>query len=791
MQMNRLRRAATVAASLVLAAGILRPAAAAAQPDAVPRPVVIDDLMQLRSIGSIDVSADGRQIVYTVRGAAWGELAPGESPNASTPTITVEHLWHLRITEDGPGTPRRLVAGDDRVGGPAFSPDGRHIAFVRAGDVADGWDGLPATGPDADAGAPTTSGRAAQIWVQAVDGGEAVQVSWFRFGAGSPQWSPDGTQLLVTAGVPLEAITGTPPWTDDRPGAEAWRELGEGEDDAATPAGTRRDLRRWMQARAERTDPRVITRLDFQGERGLAGAPGRSRSAVLTLAPHVLGRGTAPLDGARPAATVRWAARGFDDVRGARWLPGGTRQVFVAPSDPRQHPDRVARRILATSSLDGLDVQPLVDLEDWTVDRPRPAADGRIAFAARRIDQPSDRQWRIGLIDPAEVEGPVRDETRVRWLTDEESFDYSVGAMQWHGGRVLFSAPVRGGFPLLTVSPGLLAPAALVQERDGFPVGVHGFAAAGETLAWCETHPTNPAVLRVRTGDREFLAHDLNPWVAERTLSLPRKGVVTRPRGLEVDYWVMEPVGLRPREKAPLVLQIHGGPSAMWGPGEASMWHEFQVLCGWGYGVVYANPRGSGGYGYDFQRANFQDWGQGPAGDVLAALDEATALDWVDRESLVLTGGSYGGYLVAWIVGNDNRFAAAVAQRGVYHLATFYGEGNAWRLLEWEMGGKPWEARMDPVLRRESPFTYVMNMRTPLLIMHADRDLRTGVSQSEMLYRALRDLGRPVEYVRYPEAGHDLSRTGDPGRRMDRIARIVEFFERFSRNRRSAPRSGD
>ena len=139
----------------------------------------------------------------------------------------------------------------------------------------------------------------------------------------------------------------------------------------------------------------------------------------------------------------------------------------------------------------------------------------------------------------------------------------------------------------------------------------------------------------------------------------------------------------------------------------------------------------------------------------------------------------------------SRRFTAAVAQRGVYHLATFYGEGNAWRLLEWEMGGKPWEARMDAILRRESPFTYVADMRTPLLIMHADRDLRTGVSQSEMLYRALRDLGRPVEYVRWPEAGHDLSRTGDPARRMDRLARIVEFFERFADSRRSAPRRGD
>ena len=131
--------------------------------------------------------------------------------------------------------------------------------------------------------------------------------------------------------------------------------------------------------------------------------------------------------------------------------------------------------------------------------------------------------------------------------------------------------------------------------------------------------------------------------------------------------------------------------------------------------------------------------------------------------------------------------SAAVVQRGVYDLATFFGEGNAWRLVEWSMGGFPWSLLIRPVLQRESPFTYVDRIRTPLLIMHASEDLRTGVSQSEMMYRALKVLERPVEYVRYPNAGHDLSRTGDPRQRMDRLNRIIEFFERHIDNPRPAP----
>jgi dipeptidyl aminopeptidase/acylaminoacyl peptidase len=241
----------------------------------------------------------------------------------------------------------------------------------------------------------------------------------------------------------------------------------------------------------------------------------------------------------------------------------------------------------------------------------------------------------------------------------------------------------------------------------------------------------------------------------------------------------MRPPNLGPDARVPLALEIHGGPNVMWGPGEDTMWLEFQLLCSGGIGVVYANPRGSTGYGYAFERANFQDWGAGPAGDVLAVVDRVALEDWVDPDHLFVTGGSYGGYLTAWIVGNDHRFKAAVAQRGVYDLTTFFGEGNAFQLVDWEMGGFPWNPRVRTILQRESPFTYVNRIKTPLLIMHASDDLRTGVSQSEMLYRALKQLGKPVEYVRYPDAGHDLSRTGDPRQRMDRLNRIVEFFSRF------------
>ena len=352
---------------------------------------------------------------------------------------------------------------------------------------------------------------------------------------------------------------------------------------------------------------------------------------------------------------------------------------------------------------------------------------------------------------------------------------------------LLFTAARRGSIPLLTISYGLLEPVTVADRYGDLPAGIHAFDTGASSTVYAVTSPANPCVIMVRDNSGERQAYDLNPWVAQRTLSMPVEGRVSRPDGTSVQYWVMPPTGRREGANYPLCVEIHGGPAGMWGPGGLTMWHEFQLLCSWGYGVVYANPRGSGGYGYEFQRLNYQDWGEGPAGDVLAVVDQVVLQEWVDEERLVITGGSYAGYLTAWIIAHDHRFSAAVAQRGVYDLATFFGEGNAWRLVTWAMGGFPFDARYRAVIDRNSPFTYVSRIRTPLLILHGSRDLRAGVSQSEMLYRALKELGRPVEYVRYPGAGHSLARRGDPRQRLDRLDRIIEFFERYVENERAAP----
>jgi dipeptidyl aminopeptidase/acylaminoacyl peptidase len=188
----------------------------------------------------------------------------------------------------------------------------------------------------------------------------------------------------------------------------------------------------------------------------------------------------------------------------------------------------------------------------------------------------------------------------------------------------------------------------------------------------------------------------------------------------------------------------------MWGPSEPTIWHEIQYFAARGYAVVYCNPRGSGGYGRTFQAANYQNWGPGPAGDVLAAAALAIKEPYVDDERQLITGGSYGGYLTAYIITQDNRFRAAIAQRGVYDLATFYGEGLAWRLIPWQFGGPPWDPAIRQILIAQSPLQHVEKIHTPLLIKQGDNDHRVGLAQSEILYKSLKELDNPVEYVQEP-----------------------------------------
>ena len=238
--------------------------------------------------------------------------------------------------------------------------------------------------------------------------------------------------------------------------------------------------------------------------------------------------------------------------------------------------------------------------------------------------------------------------------------------------------------------------------------------------------------------------------------------------------WMVKPPGFNPRKKYPLVLNIHGGPRAQYG---RTFYHEMYVLAQAGYVVVYTNPRGSQGYGEKFARAIEGQWAEPAMGDLMAALDHVVSLGCIDENRMGVAGGSYGGYMTNWLVTHTDRFRAAVTQRCVSDLSSMFGNSDVGWDLSWEFGGAPWDNRATYL--KWSPITYVEKCTTPLLIIHSEFDLRCNIEQGDQMFMALKYLKREVEYVRFPDEPHGLSRHGRPDRREARLKFIVDWFDRY------------
>jgi dipeptidyl aminopeptidase/acylaminoacyl peptidase len=262
--------------------------------------------------------------------------------------------------------------------------------------------------------------------------------------------------------------------------------------------------------------------------------------------------------------------------------------------------------------------------------------------------------------------------------------------------------------------------------------------------------------------------------LASRYIAEPERLQFVGADGWTLEGWILKPRGFDPTKQWPLVLEIHGGPHGAYG---YSFFHEFQVLAGRGYAVLYTNPRGSHGYGDAFVRACVGDWGGKDYQDLMAGVDHALGLGWADRDRLYVTGGSYGGFMTNWVVGHTDRFKAAVTQRSISNNVSAFGTSDiGWHFWPFEMGdATPW--RDGHKLVDRSPLTYVENVKSPLLILHAEKDLRCPIEQAEQLFVALKVLGKEAAFVRYQDDTHELTRGGKPKNRIDHARRIADWFD--------------
>lgn len=630
---------------------------------------------------------------------------------------------------------RKLTSGVARDTSPRWSPDGSTIAFVsnrqpmltppkeedeKANGEQQKRDKKQKSPKEPDAKAKHPN----QVWTIAVGGGEATQVTNHASSASSPTWSPDGRSIAFTA--------------SDKP-----------TDDETAPAG-----------KSGVADERIITDMMYR----FNGAGFLEKYSHLWSVNLESGEATQ-------------LTFGETDASDPQWSPNGDQIAFVGNirDDRKQY---VAFSILAVSA-DGGDVTQ-VSPDDARFDAPSWNADGsRIAFSGHldaSVNGYNSRLWTVApdgsdlVCHTESIDISVGDvgmsdvhassDERPRWI-DTSTIAFLSSQ---HGESQIWTCDLDGK-TVSQVSSGK-------RRITGFSVTPHGYVYVSGGIA----HPFELfSCSRDGTGETR-ITHANDDFLKEVRLIDAIDLEVTSSDGKQIQGWIIPPATLNQGSPAkhPAIVQIHGGPHAMYA---YAMFHEMQLMAAKGYAVIFCNPRGSSGYGQDFTTCTRTRWGESDMPDVIATLETATdAHPWIDPDRLGVTGGSYGGYLTNWIVGHDARFKAAVTQRCVSNFHSFVGTSDIGANFGvYEYGGVPWKDA--DLLLKYSPISYVEAMTTPLLIIHAEQDLRCPIEQAEQLFFALKYLGRETRMIRIPDESHDLSRSGTPSRRQARLHHLVGWFD--------------
>ncbi|PIC79865.1 peptidase [Sporosarcina sp. P18a] len=370
----------------------------------------------------------------------------------------------------------------------------------------------------------------------------------------------------------------------------------------------------------------------------------------------------------------------------------------------------------------------------------------------------------------AGIDAPIGDES----ISDHLQQVIAPGVVWTEDEQLYFQLSSMGEVRLYAATlDGAIYPATGEEEH------VYGYDVArdAEFALLTVSTMTNPGELyrqTIATGERIKLTSFNEDWLKRVALVEPETIHYTNDH-VNIQGWLMKPANFIEGKTYPLIVEIHGGPHAMYG---FTYFHEMQVLAAQGYGVLYVNPRGSHGYSQAFVDAVRGDYGGGGYEDIMAGLDEVLKTEnWIDETRLGVTGGSYGGFMTNWIVGHTNRFKAAVTQRSISNWISFFGVSNiGYYFTDWHL-----KAKMTDVdtLWNQSPLKYAENIETPLLILHAERDFVCPIEQAEQLFITLKDLGKETEFVRFPESDHNMSRTGKPNLRIARLEEITGWFKRY------------
>jgi dipeptidyl aminopeptidase/acylaminoacyl peptidase len=674
------------------------------------------------------------------------------------------------------------------VSSPAMSPDGRLVAFTVT------------TVKERE------NERHSEVWVVPSAGGEPVRYTSPGVSSSSPRWSHDGTHLFFTSRRP-GGRGSTWALRMDRPSGEAFQldyragsrprdgsfvvfarglEDENGDDDEARDDGEDRDEDPFERMPATARPPfgSITQPLDparFDGRHIVDNGYKRNGPGFVANRREARTYDPAQLWLQRDGDTARaQLPRTSYSHRNVAVSPDGRWIAYVADAELRS--DSVVQEARDSIALlpfsrerdeevrndSDVFVVPLSGGEPRRVTN-APGDERNLAWSpdSRQISYVSSRR----RVEPSRLYVVDLNGGEPRNVLGD--WQYEPGGYDWTPrGEILASAAIGGRTALFRVSPRNGRMTELIGGRRR----LSGFTYDDRftKVAYVATSIDRPTELFIADTDgrneRQLtsLNEELNrevAWTDAERFTYESVG------GVEIEAWLQKPYGYSPGQKYPLVLYIHGGPHSAYGEG---WFDEFHNITGAGMWVLYTNPRGSSGYGADFTFSTRGRWGMEDYEDLMKAVDIAAQRPDVDSTRMGVSGGSYGGFMTAWITTKTDRFKAAQTDRMISNWVSWYGASDAQGLTEFEFYGKPWENWQ--LYDELSPIRHVQRVRTPTLIVQSEEDHRTPMADAEQWFIALRKQDVPVEFIRYPRSTHDLSRTGEPWLLVDRLARLRQWF---------------